>query len=64
MKNLAGKMNIATALIMIQLTNQTGTFLTYLKRKGVHINYSPLGTCYMVTLGWMGDDHPSFRFRD
>jgi hypothetical protein len=64
MNNVAGKMKIVTALSMMQLKNQTGTFLTYLKIKGVHINYARLGTFDKVTLGWIGEVHPPFRFRD
>jgi hypothetical protein len=57
-------MKIMTALSMMQLKNQAGTFLTYLKRKGVHINYAPLGMVETVTLGWIGQSHPSFGYRD
>jgi hypothetical protein len=49
---------------MMQLKNQSGTFLTYLKRKGVHINYAQLGMVDTVTLGWIGQAHPSFGCRD
>jgi hypothetical protein len=52
--NVAGKMKIVTALSMMQLKNQSGNFLTYLKRKGVHINYAQLGMVETVTLGWIG----------
>jgi hypothetical protein len=38
--NVDGKMIFLTALSMMQLKNQSGSFLTYLKRKGVHINYA------------------------
>jgi hypothetical protein len=65
MNNIAGKMKIVTALIsMMQLRNQTGTFLTYLKRKGVHINYAQLGIFDTVMLGLIGEAHPSLSFRD
>jgi hypothetical protein len=57
-------MKIVTALSMMQLKNQSGTFLTYLKRKGVHINYAQLGMVETVTLGWIGQAHPSFGYRD
>jgi hypothetical protein len=43
MNNADSKMKIITALSTTQLKNQTGTFLSYLKRKGVHINYVQLG---------------------
>jgi hypothetical protein len=62
--NVAGKMKIVTALSMMQLKNQSGSFLTYLKRKGVHINYAQLGMVETVTLGWIGQAHPSFGCRD
>jgi hypothetical protein len=39
-------------------------FLTYLKRKGVHINYAQLGMVETVTLGWIGQAYPSFGCRD
>jgi hypothetical protein len=57
--NVAGKMKIVTALSMMQLKNQSGTFLTYLKRKGVHINCAQLGMVETVTLGWIVQAHPS-----
>jgi hypothetical protein len=62
--NVAGKMKIVTALSMMQLKNQSGNFLTYLNRKGVHINYAQLGMVETVTLGWIGQAHPSFGYRD
>jgi hypothetical protein len=49
---------------MMQLKNQSGTFLTYLNRKGVHINYSQLVMVETVTLGWIGQAHLSFGYRD
>jgi hypothetical protein len=48
--NVAGKIKIGTALSIMQLKNQSGTFLTYLKRKGVHINNAQLGMVETVTL--------------
>jgi hypothetical protein len=62
--NVAGKMKILTALSIMQLKNQSGSFLTYLKRKGVHIKYAQLGMVETVTLGWIGQAHPSFGCRD
>jgi hypothetical protein len=56
-------MKIVTALSLMQLKNQSGTFVTYLKRKGVHINYAQLGMVETVTLGWVGQAHPSFGCR-
>jgi hypothetical protein len=57
-------MKFVTALSMMQLKKQSGTFLTYLKRKGVHINYAQLGMVETVTLGRIGQAHPSFGYRD
>jgi hypothetical protein len=62
--NVAGKMKIITALSMMRLKNQSGTLLTFLKRKGVHINYAQLGMVETVNLGWIGEAHPSFGCRD
>jgi hypothetical protein len=56
--NVAGKMKIVTALSIMQLKNQSGIFSTYLKRKGVHINYAQLGMVEIVTLGWIGQALP------
>jgi hypothetical protein len=64
MDNVAGKMKIITMMSMMQLKNQTGTFLAYLKRKGVYIKYKQLGIFDMVTLGLLGEAHRSFSFRD
>jgi hypothetical protein len=49
---------------MMQMKNQSGTFLTYLKRKGVHINYTRLGMVEIATIGWIGQAHPTFGCRD
>jgi hypothetical protein len=57
-------MKIVTSLSMMQLKNQSVNFLTYLKRKGVHINYAQLGMVETVTLGWIGQAHPYFGCRD
>jgi hypothetical protein len=57
-------MKIITALSMMQLKNQSGMFLTYLERKGVHINYAQLGMVEIVTLRWIGQAHPFFGCRD
>jgi hypothetical protein len=57
-------MKIVTALSVMQLKNQSGTFLTYLKLEGVHINYAQLGMVETVTLGWIGQAHTSFGCRD
>jgi hypothetical protein len=57
-------MKIVTALSMMQLKNQSGTFLTNLKLKGVHIDYAQLGMVETFTLGWIGQAHPSFGHID
>jgi hypothetical protein len=57
-------MKTVTALSMMQLKNQSGTFLTYLNRKGVHIKYAQLGMVQTVTLGWIGQAHPFFGCKD
>jgi hypothetical protein len=64
MNNVAGKMKIFTSLSMMQLKNQSGNFLTFLKRKGVHINYSHLCMVNTVTLQWIGQAHPSLLCRN
>jgi hypothetical protein len=64
MKNLAVDMKIFTALSMMHLKNKTGTFLTYIKRKGVHINFAQLGMIDNVMLGWIGQAQPSHGGRD
>jgi hypothetical protein len=64
MNNVAVKMKIITVLSMMQLKNQSGIFLTYLKRKGAHINYAQLGMSDTVTLVWIGQAHPSLGCRD
>jgi hypothetical protein len=64
MDNVAGKMRIVTVLSMMQLKIQADTFLTYLKRKGVHIKCAQFGILVTVTLGWIGQEHPSLGCRD
>jgi hypothetical protein len=49
----SGKMIIVTNLSLAQLKTHTGTFITYLRRKGVHIIYAQLGIFDTVTLGWV-----------
>jgi hypothetical protein len=41
--NVSGKMIIVTKLSLAQLKIHTGTFITYLRRKGVHLNYAQIG---------------------
>jgi hypothetical protein len=62
--NVSGKMRIVTKLSLAQLKTHTGTFITYLRRKGVHINYAQLVFFDTVTLGWMAGAHPSYSYRD
>jgi uncharacterized membrane protein YheB (UPF0754 family) len=57
-------MKSITALSMMELKSQSGTFLAYLKRKGVCINYAQLGMVERFTLGWIRQEHPSFGCRD
>jgi hypothetical protein len=62
--NVSGKMKIVTKLSLVQLKLTSGTFLTYLRRRGVHMNYAQLGFFGTVTLGWATGAHPSFSYRD
>jgi hypothetical protein len=57
-------MRIVTKLSVAQLKTHTGAFITYLRRKGVHINYAQLGIFDTVTLGWVAGAHPSYSYRD
>jgi hypothetical protein len=57
-------MKIVTKLSLAQIKTHTGTFITYLRRKCVHINYSQLGIFYTVTLCWVAGAHPSYIYRD
>jgi hypothetical protein len=56
-------MKIVTALSMMQLKKQIYTFLSYLKRKGVKINYAQLGMFDTITLTWIGQAHPPLSLR-
>jgi hypothetical protein len=62
-KNVSGKMKIVTKLSLVQLKLTSGTFLTYLRRRGVHMNYAQLGVFDTVTLGWVAGAHPTFSYR-
>jgi hypothetical protein len=62
--NVSGKMRIVTKLSLAQLKTHTGTFITYLRRKGVHINYEQLGIFDTVTLSWVAGAHPSYSYRN
>jgi hypothetical protein len=57
-------MKIITKLSLFQLKLTSGSFLTYLRRRGVHMNYAQLGVFDTVTLGWVVRLHPSFSYRD
>jgi hypothetical protein len=62
--NISCKMKIVTELSLIQLKMTSCTFLTYLRRRGVHMNYAQLGVFDTVTLGWVAGAHPSFSYSD
>jgi hypothetical protein len=64
MNNVAGKIMIVTTQSMMQLKNQSGNFLTHLKRKSVHIGYAHLGMFETVTHRWIGHAHPSIECGD
>jgi hypothetical protein len=57
-------MRIVTKLSLAQLKTHTGTFITYLCRQGVRINYAQLGIFDTVTLEWVAGAHPSYSYRD
>jgi hypothetical protein len=57
--NVSGNMTIVTKLSLVQLKLHTGTLLSYLWRRGVHLNYAQLGVFDTVTLGWGVGSHPS-----
>jgi hypothetical protein len=63
-KHVSGKMRIVTKLSLAQLKTHTGTFITYLCHKGVHINYAKLDIFDTVTLGWVAGAHPSYSYCD
>jgi hypothetical protein len=58
--NVSGKMKIVTKLSLAQLKLHTGTFLPYLRHRGVHLHYAQLGVFDTVTLGWVAGAHPSY----
>jgi hypothetical protein len=62
--NVSGKMKIVTKLSLVQLKLPSGIFLTYLRRRAVHMNYAQLGVFYTVTLGWVAGAHPSCSYRN
>jgi hypothetical protein len=57
-------MKIVTKLSLVQLKLTSRTFLTYLRSRGVHMNYAQLGVFDTVTLGWVTGTHSSFSYRD
>jgi hypothetical protein len=57
-------MKVVTKLSLAQLKLHTGTFLPYLRRRGVHLNYAQLGVFNTVTLVWVAGAHPSYNYRD
>jgi hypothetical protein len=62
--NVSGKMKIFTKLSLVHLKLNTGTFLSYLRRRGMHLNYAQLGVFDTVTLGWVAGAHPSYSYND
>jgi hypothetical protein len=62
--NVSGKMKIVTKLSLVQLKLTSGSFSTYLRRRGVHMNYAQVGVFDTVTLVWVAGAHPSFIYRD
>jgi hypothetical protein len=62
--NVSGKMKIIAKLSLVQLKLHTGTFFSYLRRRGVHLNYAQLGVFYTFTLGWVAGAHPSYSYHD
>jgi hypothetical protein len=57
-------MKIVTKLSLVQIKLTFGTFLTYFRYRGVHMNYAHLGVFDTVTLGWVAGAHPLFSYRD
>jgi hypothetical protein len=62
--NISDKIKIFTKLSLVQLKLTSGTFLTYLRRRGVHMKYAQLGAFDTVTLGWVAEAHPSYSYHD
>jgi hypothetical protein len=57
-------MKVVTKLSLVHLKLTSGSFLTYLRCRGVHINYAQLGVFDTVTMGWVAGAHPSSSYRD
>jgi hypothetical protein len=58
------EMKIITKISLVQLKLNTGTFLGYLRRRGVHLKYAQLWVSDTVTLGWVAGAHPSYSYRN
>jgi hypothetical protein len=57
-------MKIFTNISLVQLKPTSGSFLTYLRRKKVHMNNAQFGVFDTVALGWVAGAHRSFSYRD
>jgi hypothetical protein len=57
-------MKIFTKISLVQLKLHTGKFLSYLRRRGVHLNYAQLGVFDTFTLGWVSGAHPSYSYHN
>jgi hypothetical protein len=62
--NISGKMKIVTKLSLVELKLTSGKFVTYLRRRGVHMKYKELRVFDTLTLGWVAGAHPSFIYRE
>jgi hypothetical protein len=49
---------------LVQLKLNTGTFLSYLRLRGVHLNFAQLGVFDTITLGWVSGAHPLNSYSD
>jgi heme/copper-type cytochrome/quinol oxidase subunit 4 len=58
------KLKIVFNLSLVQLRLHMVTFLLYLRRRGMHMNYAQLGVFDTVTLEWLDGAHPSYSYRD
>jgi hypothetical protein len=57
-------MKIVTKLSLVQVKLTPGSFLTYLRHRGAHMNYAKLGVFDTVILGLVAGAHPSFSYSD
>jgi hypothetical protein len=62
--NVSGKIIIVIKLSLVKLELNTGKILSYLRRRGVYLNYAQLGVFDTVTLGWVAGSHPWYSYRD